>query len=84
MARAMKEEIGNLPGVEEGDSIESETRWLQEALGAPLEIELEVDGMYGAKTKEAVRRLQERFGLQVDGVTGPITKAKLRKVLEGA
>ncbi len=36
-----------------------------------------VDGMLGAATADAVRRLQRRAGLAVDGVAGPETKAAL-------
>lgn len=32
-----------------------------------------VDGLFGTKTEEAVRRFQESEGLQVDGVAGPHT-----------
>ncbi len=34
-----------------------------------------VDGIYGAKTKEAVRYFQRRNGLAVDGIAGPKTLA---------
>jgi lysozyme family protein len=32
-----------------------------------------VDGIFGAKTEEAVREFQEAMGLQVDGIVGPRT-----------
>ena len=32
-----------------------------------------VDGLFGPKTEEAVRRFQERHALQVDGIAGPKT-----------
>lgn len=38
---------------------------------------LAVDGIYGARTKQAVRLLQARRGLQDDGIAGPITWAAM-------
>jgi N-acetylmuramoyl-L-alanine amidase len=39
-----------------------------------------VDGIVGPITTGAVRRFQEKWGLDVDGIAGPITKAKLKEV----
>jgi len=39
-----------------------------------------VDGLFGPKTEDAVRRFQERHALQVDGIAGP----KTMKALEDA
>jgi len=44
---------------------------IQRALGLPA------DGVFGRKTKAAVRRFQRRHGLDVDGVVGPATLAAL-------
>jgi hypothetical protein len=81
MARAMKEEIGNLVGLERALGAEDDNRWLQAALNKLLGLALTVDGVYGEKTRQAVCQCQERFGLQVDGVAGPITRAKIRAQL---
>jgi peptidoglycan hydrolase-like protein with peptidoglycan-binding domain len=83
MARAMKEEIGNLAGRDEGDQIISEVKWLQDSLNTILGTDLLVDGMYGAITREAVKQFQQRHGLQIDGVAGPITKGKIEEILAG-
>jgi hypothetical protein len=81
MARAMKEDIGNFAGRDEGVRIEGEVKWLQESLNRVLGTNLSVDGMYGSATREAVMRFQQQHALQVDGVAGPITKSKLEEVL---
>ena len=44
---------------------------IQRALGLPA------DGVYGKRTRAAVRRFQRRHGLTVDGVAGPETVAAL-------
>lgn len=36
-----------------------------------------IDGVFGPKTEEAVRRFQEQQGLQVDGIAGPNTLGAL-------
>lgn len=36
-----------------------------------------IDGIFGPKTDQAVRRYQEQKGLQVDGIAGPETLASL-------
>lgn len=81
MARAMKEEIGNLVRLEKAEAVEKEVRWLQEALNQVLGTMLVADGLYGEETRRAVRLFQQRFGLQVDGVAGPITMARLKELL---
>lgn len=37
------------------------------------------DGIYGAGTKEAVRRFQRAYGLSADGIAGPATRTALAK-----
>ena len=38
-----------------------------------------MDGIYGPKTAEAVRKFQTRYGLSADGIVGPSTWRALRK-----
>jgi peptidoglycan hydrolase-like protein with peptidoglycan-binding domain len=45
---------------------------LQRALG------INVDGMFGPETEEAVQKFQAGKGLTVDGIVGPLTSAALR------
>lgn len=55
-----------------GDAV----KWLQ----AELNLEgygLSVDGIYGAKTTQAVKDYQQRKGLKVDGLAGPVTIGRL-------
>jgi hypothetical protein len=82
MAHAMKEEIGNLAGIDRAEKRKKEVRWIQESLNKILKTRLVADGIYGDKTKEAVRKFQQKFAPQVDGIAGPITCAKMKELLE--
>jgi len=82
MAHAMKEEIGNTVGQARAERAKEEVRWLQTSLRIILGIRLKVDGIYGEKTRSAVRRFQKRYRLQVDGVAGPITRRKIQDILD--
>ena len=42
-------------------------------------IKIDVDGVYGPKTKQAIKDFQKAQGLEVDGIIGPNTKAALKK-----
>jgi hypothetical protein len=79
MARAMKKEIGNVLNLEAAVKKEEEIKLLQTTLNKLYGLNLDVDGMLGPKTRDAVRRFQAEHGLQVDGVPGPITKQKLKE-----
>ncbi|NJL63829.1 MAG: cell wall hydrolase [Methylacidiphilales bacterium] len=46
-------------------------RYLQHRMG------VEVDGVYGAQTEDAVKRFQRQNGLLADGIVGPISWQKL-------
>ncbi|WP_421726837.1 N-acetylmuramoyl-L-alanine amidase [Bacillus velezensis] len=41
-----------------------------------------IDGYYGAKTANAVKRFQSMYGLSADGIYGPKTKAKIEALLK--
>jgi peptidoglycan hydrolase-like protein with peptidoglycan-binding domain len=55
------------PGVQSADTV----RALQQKLG------VSADGVYGPKTRAAVKRFQRAHGLSADGVAGPQTLAAL-------
>ena len=55
------------PGVQSTDTV----RALQQKLG------VSADGVYGPKTRAAVKRFQRAHGLTVDGIVGPQTLAAL-------
>jgi peptidoglycan hydrolase-like protein with peptidoglycan-binding domain len=82
MARAMKEEIGNLRSLPRVKKQEREIRWLQASLNQILDLHLVVDGTFGDKTRAAVVRFQTEQQLQVDGIPGPITRARIQEILQ--
>ncbi|BCT26729.1 hypothetical protein BVAD3_04030 [Bacillus velezensis] len=41
-----------------------------------------IDGYYGSKTANAVKRFQSMYGLTADGIYGPKTKARLGEMLK--
>ncbi|WP_413382539.1 peptidoglycan-binding domain-containing protein [Alkalihalobacillus sp. 1P02AB] len=41
-----------------------------------------VDGIYGPKTADVLRRFQSMHGLVADGIYGPATRAKLLAVMQ--
>lgn len=59
------------------------TVWLQKSLNAMVtpSPNLEVDGIYGAKTRDAVEKLQKQLGLKIDGVAGKLTQAAISTAL---
>jgi|ERR1043166_709088 peptidoglycan hydrolase-like protein with peptidoglycan-binding domain len=59
------------------------TKWLQGSLNTVLNLTppLVVDGMYGAKTRDAVEQLQAKLGLKVDGLAGALTQAAIAAAL---
>lgn len=63
------------PNLKKGDS-GSRVKRLQKALNA-LGAKLVADGIFGAKTLDAVKKYQMKYGLKVDGIVGPKTYATL-------
>ncbi|QRZ94903.1 peptidoglycan-binding protein [Bacillus sp. LJBS06] len=41
-----------------------------------------IDGVYGSKTANAVKRFQSVSGLSADGIYGPKTKVKIEALLK--
>lgn len=56
---------------------------VQHALNIIADTRLQVDGVYGPATRDAVTRFQRMFGLAVDGVAGPATNMTLIALLAG-
>lgn len=55
-------------------------KWLQWELGFFGYDCGDVDGIFGVRTRSALRRFQSDKGLDVDGICGPLTRAKLAEV----
>jgi len=53
---------------------------VQTALAKTGESEIDVDGIFGSQTEEAIRRFQEKHHLTVDGIPGPQFLRKLADV----
>ena len=54
-------------------------KWLQWELNES-ECNLDIDGIFGSKTENAVKSFQFKHGLNVDGIVGKITRTKLLEV----
>ena len=70
------DESRNIPTLRRGsrgDDVEE----LQALLNAKYGANLEIDGIYGAKTEQAVKAFQAAHGLTADGVCGPKTRKAL-------
>ena len=70
------DEAKNIPTLRRGsrgDDVEE----LQMLLNMKYGYDLEVDGIYGAKTEAAVKAFQKAHGLTADGVCGPQTRKAL-------
>ena len=66
----------NTPTLRRGDQLDAVVK-LQALLNAKYTADLEIDGLFGAKTEEAVRTFQKAHGLKADGICGPKTWAAL-------
>jgi hypothetical protein len=54
--------------------------WIQIVLNKTSGENLEPDGLYGPRTREAARRFQGQYGLSVDGSVGPQTTTALVQI----
>ena len=61
----------------------NDVKWLQSSLNSVLGTKLDVDGIYGTATKNAVRTLQKKAGISVDGIFGTNSLSKLKSMLNG-
>lgn len=87
-ARRLGDDTGRLPmdtlllrplPVPDEESVDA--RWVQQALNRLIGADLEVDGIVGPRTRDAIRTFQRLAGLVPDGIVGPLTEAALRRAL---
>lgn len=57
----------------EGDDVKA----VQLALNAKNSANLNPDGKFGAKSRDAVKAFQKKMGLKADGLVGPVTRTRL-------
>lgn len=58
----------------------SEVKKLQKLLNWILDIKLTVDGVIGAKTINAIKTFQDKYGLESDGLFGSASLSKAKKI----
>ena len=58
-----------------------DVKFLQQALNIVMNSGLDVDGIFGGKTKQAVKDFQSKYGLDVDGIYGKKSNAKMESLL---
>ena len=56
-----------------------EIKFVQRALNAVMNTNLETDGLWGSSTGGVLEDFQERFGLEADGIAGTNTMIALRR-----
>ncbi|MDD6085813.1 MAG: peptidoglycan-binding protein [Oscillospiraceae bacterium] len=61
--------------------IGEDVKWLQASLNKLIGAGLNVDGMFGKKTYNAVKTFQQINGLAVDGIVGTNTRGKINDLL---
>lgn len=57
----------------------AQVKKLQKCLNKVLKNKLKVDGSFGPRTRDAVKKFQKKYGLKVDGKVGPKTRAEIKK-----
>lgn len=67
-------------GMSGSDVKELQIRVAGWAASSPSKTYVAVDGKFGPKTREAVKRFQRSYGLTADGIVGPKTQAKLNSL----
>lgn len=55
---------------------------LQQNLNKIMNLNLKVDGKFGNKTEEAVKKFQKKYGLRADGLFGKQSNAKMTELLK--
>ena len=70
------------PNLRKGSS-GTQVIYLQQDLNYIMGCNLDVDGSFGAKTLEALKSFQKKYGLEVDGIYGGKSNAKMRELIGG-
>ncbi|MBE9039823.1 peptidoglycan-binding protein [Oscillatoriales cyanobacterium LEGE 11467] len=76
----VKEAPRTFPTLSQG-SIGDDVKYLQNTLNYIYGAQLEVDGIFGAKTIATVKTFQSEYGLTIDGIVGQQTWNRLAEVI---
>lgn len=68
------------PTIKKGSTGE-QAKWLQRDLNVVINANLVIDGIFGTKSVDALKKWQKQYGLTVDGIYGNKSYAKMKQLI---